>query len=109
MLIEFRGTPLRTSSAATVSARRIDRRWLYCGVPEVSVYPFTSMRVYCTRVEFSAASRMIWRARSVSVALSQSKNTRYDRAGAGAGATTGAGGGGGGAALKAYRTPSRKV
>src|SRR5580700_10106915 len=31
------GTPSLTSSAATAWARRIDRPWLYCGVPEVSV------------------------------------------------------------------------
>src|ERR1700722_2199415 len=96
MSMELCGTPFLVSSAATALALRIDSPRLYFGVPEVSVYPFTSIRVYCTRVELSAASLMIWRARSVSVALSQSKKTRYERAGAGAGAATGAGAGGGG-------------
>ena len=71
-----RGTPWRTSSAATASARRCDRRWLYCGVPERSAWPATSIRVVCTRREFCAASAMIWRARSVRSARSQSKKTR---------------------------------
>src|ERR1700733_9223576 len=67
------------------------------------------MRVYCTWVELSAASLMIWRARSVSEALSQSKNTRYERDGAGAGAATGNGaaGGGGGAAPAGSTTRGR--
>ena len=44
------GTPSRTNSAATVWARRSDRRWLYWGVPDRSALPCTSMRVDCTRV-----------------------------------------------------------
>src|SRR3984957_14079391 len=53
---------------------------------------------------------MIWRARSVSVALSQSKNTRYERAGAGAGAASATGATSTGAAtLKGERTPNRKL
>ena len=69
-------TLLRTSSAVTAFARQTERPWLQHGVPEVSVCPFASVRVYWTWFELPAASLMMWLKRSVSVALSQSKNTR---------------------------------
>jgi hypothetical protein len=75
-VISLRKVPRATSSAATASARRCDRRWLYCGVPKRSAWPATSMRVACTRLAFCAASAMISRARAVRSARSQSKKTR---------------------------------
>jgi hypothetical protein len=43
----------------------------------------SSMRVYCTRVEFPPAALMIWRARLVRVALSRSKKVVKEPAGCG--------------------------
>ena len=37
VVIAFAGTPSLISSALTALARRIDRPWLYFGVPDVSV------------------------------------------------------------------------
>ena len=103
MVMAFCGTPSLTSSACTARARRTDRPWFVlrrAGCICVAVH--LDPRGIGTLVELSAASLMICRARSVNVALSQSKNTRYERAGACAGiAAAGAGGGGGEATLKA--------
>ena len=70
------GTPRRTSSAFTASARRTDRRKLYAAEPDVSVKPVATMRVDPVFLKSSAAVAMIRRASGVSVALFQSKNTR---------------------------------
>jgi len=76
MAISAFGTPSAISCAATAWARRIDSPRLYSGVPEVSVYPFTLIRVTPPPVAVFAASLITPRARSVRVALSQSKKTR---------------------------------